>query len=52
MNDKPDHKDTGLVPTTDKALTTRSSALIRRGLNALERLKSSVLDMKATKILA
>ena len=40
MSDKPDHKDTGLVPTTDKALTRRSSALVRRGLNALERLNS------------
>ena len=38
MTDKPDHKDTGLVPTTDKTLTTRSSALIRRGLNAVESL--------------
>jgi hypothetical protein len=41
MTDKPNQKDTSLVPTADQALTRRSSTLVRRGLNALERLHSS-----------
>jgi hypothetical protein len=41
MTDKPNQKDTSLVPTTEQALTRRSSALVRRGLNSLERLHSS-----------
>ncbi len=35
MSDKTDPKDSGLVPVGNKALTTRSSALVQRGLQAL-----------------
>ena len=35
MSDKPDPKHGGLVPIGRRGLTTRSSALVRRGLEAL-----------------
>ena len=35
MSDKPDTKENGLVTVGDKALTTGSSALVKRGLEAL-----------------
>jgi hypothetical protein len=35
MNDKTDPKQSGLVPVGSKALTTTSSALVKRGLEAL-----------------
>jgi hypothetical protein len=35
MSDKPDPKQSDLVPAAKKALTTRFSALVRRGLNDL-----------------
>jgi hypothetical protein len=41
MSDKADPKDSSLVLTTVKPLTTRSSALVRRGLNDLEVIDNS-----------
>jgi hypothetical protein len=41
MSDKTDPKESSLVPTTVKPLTTRSSALVRRGLNDLEAIDNS-----------
>ena len=35
MSDESDPKESGLVPGGNKALTTRSSALVKRGLEAL-----------------
>lgn len=35
MSDKTDPKESGLVTVRSKALTTRSSALVKRGLDAL-----------------
>jgi len=35
MSDKPDPKETGLIPTRNNSLTTRSSSLVRRGLEDL-----------------
>jgi hypothetical protein len=35
MNDTPDRKETALIPTGTGALTTRSSPLVKRGLETL-----------------
>jgi hypothetical protein len=44
MSDTPDRKEPALVPTGSAALTTRSSALVRRGLETLTSLQVRVVQ--------
>jgi hypothetical protein len=44
MSDTPDRKETALIPTGSTALTTRSSALAKRGLETLASLRGRIVQ--------
>lgn len=44
MSDTPDRKDTALIPSGSTALTTRSSALVKRGLETLASLRGRIVQ--------